>query len=101
MAVLNWIVSNILTQASIIIALIAFLGLALQKKPANEVFAGTMKTLFGFMILSAGSSVLQGSLQYFGNVFNSAFHIGAGGGAVVASIEGINGQAMTDLGLHS
>lgn len=73
MAVLNWIVSNILTQASIIIALIAFLGLVLQKKPANEVFAGTMKTLFGFMILSAGSSVLQGSLQYFGNVFNSAF----------------------------
>lgn len=101
MAVLNWIVSNILTQASIIIALIAFLGLALQKKPANEVFAGTMKTLFGFMILSAGSSVLQGSLQYFGNVFNFAFHIGAGGGAVVASIEGINGQAMTDLGLGS
>ena len=101
MAVLNWIVSNILTQASIIIALIAFLGLVLQKKPANEVFAGTMKTLFGFMILSAGSSVLQGSLQYFGNVFNSAFQIGASGGAVVASIEGINGQAMTDLGLGS
>ena len=101
MAVLNWIVSNILTQASIIIALIAFLGLVLQKKPANEVFAGTMKTLFGFMILSAGSSVLQGSLQYFGNVFNSAVQIGASGGAVVASIEGINGQAMTDLGLGS
>ena len=101
MAVLNWIVSNILTQASIIIALIAFLGLVLQKKPANEVFAGTMKTLFGFMILSAGSSVLQGSLQYFGNVFNSAFQIGASGGAVVASVEGINGQAMTDLGLGS
>lgn len=101
MAVLNWIVSNILTQASIIIALIAFLGLVLQKKPGNEVFAGTMKTLFGFMILSAGSSVLQGSLQYFGNVFNAAFHIGAGGHAVVASIEGINGQAMTTLGLGS
>ena len=50
MAVLDWIVNNILTQASIIIALIAFLGLVLQKKPANEVFAGTMKTLFGFMI---------------------------------------------------
>ena len=31
MAVLNWIVSNILTQASIIIALIAFLGLVLQR----------------------------------------------------------------------
>lgn len=101
MAVLDWIVNNILTQASIIIALIAFLGLVLQRKPANEVFAGTMKTLFGFMILSAGSSILQGSLKYFGAVFNDAFQLGASGGAVVASIEGINGQAMTTLGLGS
>lgn len=57
MVVLDWIVNNILTQASIIIGLIACLGLALQRKPGNEIFAGTMKTLFGFMILSAGSSV--------------------------------------------
>jgi len=101
MFILEWIINNILTQAAIIIALIAFLGLVLQKKPANEVFAGTMKTLFGFMILAAGSTVLQQSLQYFGALFNSAFNLGASGGAVVASIEGINGQAMTDLGLGS
>lgn len=101
MVVLEWIINNILTQAAIIIALIACLGLALQKKPINEVFAGTMKTMFGFMILSAGSSVLQGSLKYFGDVFNAAFNLGSSGGAVVASIEGINGQAMTDLGLGS
>lgn len=99
MVVLQWIIDNILTQAAIIIALIAFLGLALQKKPAGEVFSGTLKTMFGFMILSAGSSILQGSLKYFGALFNSAFNLGSSGGAVVASIEGINGQAMTDLGL--
>ena len=46
------------------------------------------------MILSAGSSILQGSLKYFGAVFNDAFQLGTSGGAVVASIEGINGQAM-------
>lgn len=101
MVVLQWIIDNILTQAAIIIALIAFLGLALQKKPAGEVFSGTLKTMFGFMILSAGSSILQGSLKYFGALFNSAFNLGSSGGAVVASIEGINGQAMTDLGLGS
>lgn len=31
MVVLQWIIDNILTQAAIIIALIAFLGLALQR----------------------------------------------------------------------
>lgn len=101
MIVLEWIIHNILTQAAVIIALIALLGLVLQKKPANEVFVGTMKTMFGFMILSAGSSILQGALKYFGAVFNDAFRLGTSGGAVVASIEGINGQAMTDLGLGS
>jgi PTS system ascorbate-specific IIC component len=101
MEVLSWIINNILTQAAIIIGLIACLGLALQKKPGQEIFAGTMKTLFGFMILSAGSSILQTSLKYFGAIFNQAFQLGTSGGAVVASIEGINGQAMTDLGLGS
>lgn len=35
MAVLNFIINNILTQASVIIGLIACLGLLLQKKPAG------------------------------------------------------------------
>lgn len=101
MAVIQWIINNILTQAAIIMALIACLGLALQKKPVGEVLTGTLKTMFGFMILSAGSGILQGSLSYFGALFSSAFDLGGGGQAVVASIEGINGQAMTDLGLGS
>lgn len=33
MFILEWIINNILTQAAIIIALIACLGLALQKNP--------------------------------------------------------------------
>ena len=45
MQVLNFIINNILTQASIIIALIALLGLVLQKKPVGVVISGTMKTM--------------------------------------------------------
>ena len=33
MQVLNFIIKNILTQASVVIGLIALLGLVLQKKP--------------------------------------------------------------------
>ena len=52
MQVLNFIINNILTQASIIIALIALLGLVLQKKPVGVVISGTMKTMLGFLVLS-------------------------------------------------
>ena len=100
MEILNWIIENILTQASVIIGLVALLGLALQKKPVNELISGTLKTMLGFLVLSAGSSVMQTSLSSFGDMFNQAFGF-TNMSAVVASIEGINGQAMTDLGLGS
>ena len=100
MAVLEFIINNILTQAAVVIGLVACLGLMLQKKSANDVLLGTFKTMLGFLVLAAGSSVMQGSLAYFGDMFNSAFGFN-GMTAVVASIEGINGQAMTDLGLGS
>ena len=100
MEILQWIIDNILTQAAVIIGLVALLGLALQKKPVNELISGTLKTMLGFLVLSAGSSVMQTSLTYFGDMFNQAFGF-TNMSAVVASIEGINGQAMTDLGLGS
>ena len=97
MQVLNFIINNILTQASIIIALIALLGLVLQKKPVGAVISGTMKTMLGFLVLSAGSAVIVSSLTYFGDIFKAAFGLKG----LVASIEGINGQAMNELGLGS
>ena len=97
MQVLNFIIKNILTQAAVVVGLIALLGLVLQKKPIGTVVSGTMKTILGFLVLSAGSSVIQGSLAIFGDLFNKAFGLKG----LVASIEGINGQAMTDLGLGS
>lgn len=97
MGVLDFIIKNILTQAAIIIGLIALLGLVLQKKPLGTVVSGTMKTMLGFLVLSAGSSVIVTSLTYFGDIFQLAFGLQG----IVASIEGINGQAMNELGLGS
>lgn len=95
MSALNFIINNILTQAAVIIGLIACLGLVLQKKSVGTVLSGTMKTMLGFLVLSAGSTVIQGSLAFFGDIFNKAFGLKG----LVASIEGINGQAMNQLGL--
>lgn len=97
MSVINFIITNILTQASITISLIAMLGLILQKKSFGQVISGTLKTLLGFQVLSAGSSIIVGSLTYFGEIFTAAFHMKG----IIPSIEAINGQAMNDLGLGS
>ncbi|MBO0474296.1 PTS sugar transporter subunit IIC [Enterococcus ureasiticus] len=95
MGVINFIIENILTQASITISLIAMLGLILQKKSIGQILSGALKTLLGFQVLSAGSSIIVGSLTYFGEIFTEGFHMQG----IIPSIEAINGQAMNELGL--
>lgn len=95
MSVLNWIITNVLTQAGIIIGLIALIGLVLQKKSVGQVISGTFKTILGFFVLSAGSAILVTTLTYFGAMFEAAFHMQG----IVPSIEAVNGYATTDLGL--
>ncbi|WP_321388854.1 PTS sugar transporter subunit IIC [uncultured Enterococcus sp.] len=95
MGIINFIIENILTQASITIALIAMLGLILQKKSVGQIISGTLKTLLGFQVLSAGSGIIVGSLTYFGQIFTEGFQMQG----IIPSIEAINGQAMNELGL--
>lgn len=95
MRIVNFIIENILTEASITIALIAMLGLILQKKSVGSIISGTLKTLLGFQVLSAGSSIIVDSLTYFGKIFTEGFNMQG----IVPSIEAINGQAMNELGL--
>lgn len=95
MKIIDFIVQNVLTQAAVTISLIAFLGLILQKKSIGQVLSGTFKTLLGFEVLSAGSSIIQASLAYFAIIFKHGFHTKG----LIPSIEAINGQAMNQLGL--
>ncbi|MGH2117697.1 MULTISPECIES: PTS sugar transporter subunit IIC [Aerococcus] len=97
MQVINFIVDNILTQASITISLIAMLGLILQRKSMGQVISGTFKTLLGFQVLSAGSSIIVSSLTYFGEIFTAGFNMHG----IIPSIEAVNGQAMNEMGLGS
>lgn len=95
MGIIEFIIDNVLTQASITISLIAFVGLALQKKSIGQIISGSLKTLLGFQVLSAGSAIIVGSLIYFGEIFTEGFHMQG----IIPSIEAINGQAMNELGL--
>lgn len=85
-------VINILSTPAILVGLLSLLGLALQRKPIEDIVKGTVKTIVGFLVLSAGSSFLQtGSLNAFGDIFNYAFNM-----------QGVvpNNEAIVSLGLQ-
>ena len=92
MAVLK-VLQEILSTPAILVGVMALLGLALQKKPIEEVVKGTVKTIVGFLVLSAGASFLQtGSLNDFGTLFNFAFNV-----------QGVvpNNEAIVTMGLKT
>lgn len=61
MAVLNFIVNEIFGQGAIFLALIAMIGLILQKKDFSAVVRGTLMTAIGFFVLNAGTGLITGS----------------------------------------
>nr|WP_072514149.1 PTS ascorbate transporter subunit IIC [Ndongobacter massiliensis] len=92
MAVLHFI-QEILSTPAILVGLMAMLGLILQKKPVTDVVKGTIKTIVGFLVLSAGAGFLQsGSLTDFGVIFNYAFNVNG----VVPNNEAIVTAALTE-----
>ena len=89
---------NILSTPSILVGILALVGLILQKKPIEEIVKGTTKCIVGFLVLSAGASFLQsGSLLAFGDVFNYAFNMQG----VVPNNEAIVSYALQDFGTET
>ena len=97
MAVLDFIV-NILSTPAILVGLLALLGLCLQGKPIEDVMKGTIKTIVGFLVLSAGAAFLQsGLLLAFGELFNYAFNMQG----VVPNNEAVVADALQNFGTSS
>lgn len=88
------VVIDIASTPALLVALIALLGLVLQKKPLSDVIKGTVKTFVGFLILSAGADVITNSLTPFGALFEEAFHMEG----IVPNNEAVVSMAMKDYG---
>lgn len=85
---------DIAKTPAILVALIAILGLALQKKSASDLLKGGIKTFVGFIVVSGGATILQTSLQPFGQMFEHAFHLKG----VVPNNEAIVALALDKFG---
>lgn len=85
---------DIVSTPAILVALIAIVGLLLQKKPAPDIVKGGIKTFVGFLVVSGGAGIVQGSLNPFGTMFEYAFHLSG----VVPNNEAIVAVALTTYG---
>lgn len=92
-ALLDFIV-DILKVPSILVGIIALIGLIAQKKSAADTIKGTIKTILGFIVLSGGASVLLGSLNPLGDIFQQAFNVQG----VVPNNEAIVSAALQKYG---
>lgn len=71
-AVLNFIIQEIFGQGAIFLALIACIGLILQKKSFSEIVRGTIMTAVGFFVLSTGTGLITGnSIDGISTAFNT------------------------------
>lgn len=96
MAVLNFIINEIFGQGAIFLALVAMIGLILQKKSASEVIRGTLMTAIGFFVLNAGTGLITGkSIDGISAAFNAILPEAA----APAQTVDIGGQYGTQIGI--
>lgn len=95
MAVLDFIINEIFGQGAIFLALIACIGLLVQKKSASEVIRGTAMTAMGFFILSTGTGLITGnSIDGIAAAFNAIMP-----SAVPSTTVDIGAQFGTEIGI--
>lgn len=71
-AILNFVIQEIFGQGAIFLALIACIGLVLQKKSFSEIVRGTIMTAVGFFVLSTGTGLITGnSIDGISTAFNT------------------------------
>lgn len=88
---------DIASTPAILVALIAILGLLLQKKHVSDIIRGGIKTFVGFLVVTAGAGVIENSLSPFGEMFKHAFHMQG----VVPNNEAIVAVALTKYGTYT
>lgn len=80
----------------IVVGVIVFVGLLLQKKPIEDVFRGTIKSVIGFEIIIIGGQLISESVVPFGKMFQYAFHITG----IMLNVEAVTGVVVKEYGVQ-
>ncbi len=103
MTIWSYFATNILQQPAFMIGLIVMLGYMLLKKPWYDVFAGVIKAIVGYLILTVGSGGLVSNFRPVLVGLRDVFQIDAmvidpyfGQNAVTAGVEEVFGKGFGD-----
>lgn len=66
---------QLITTPAVMLGLVALVGLLIQRKNAADVTKGTLKTILGVLILTAGSGVIVQYLEPFATIFTQGFQL--------------------------
>jgi PTS system ascorbate-specific IIC component len=75
--VIEVITNNLFSQVAVLIGVIAIVGLALQRKPFEEVVAGGIRATIGVVVLNIGVEIFTGGLSTFQVIVSSAMGLEA------------------------
>ncbi len=95
MNILMTFVTDFLGNATVLVGLVALVGLLFQKKSFPEILTGVIKTMTGFIIFGIGAGAGVAALGNFQSLFSSAFHLTG----VTPLAEGVTAMAMKDFGV--
>ncbi|MBP1040954.1 PTS ascorbate transporter subunit IIC [Vagococcus sp. BWB3-3] len=90
-------ITGILSTPAFILGIIAAVGLAALRKSSSDIIKGTLKTIFGFIMLQQGSSIIVSSLVPFSQMFENAFKLTG----VIAEDNAIAAAVQTVLGTET
>lgn len=88
------VVVDFISQPSILVGIIVLIGLLLQKKDIDVIIKSTLKSMVGFLVISAAASVITTSLTPFGTMFSQAFNISG----VIPNNEAVVSLAIDEFG---
>lgn len=85
---------DFLSEPAVLIGIIVFIGLILQKKSGDTIIRSTLKAMVGFVVIQAAAGVIVGSLNPFGIMFQQGFHISG----VIPNNEAVTAMAIKEYG---
>lgn len=94
MGVLNFIVKEIFGQGAIFLAMIAMIGLIIQKKNVGEIIRGTFMTAIGFFVLNRGVGIVAEVVSGLSSAFSAVMPK-----AIPSTSVDIGGQFGTQIGI--
>lgn len=97
-------IASILSNPAIILGIIAAVGLIALRKSTSDIIKGTLKTVFGFIMLQQGSNIIVNALVPFSTMFTEAFGlkgIVAEDNSLVAAVQVVLGKETALILLFS